>query len=113
MEINSNAEKVTIDSAAPSKSAERLAARQNFKPDDGNSRVQKISSSEIDNTAAIISQLGDITLDVSVDNATNEAIISLRSKITGEVLFTIPAEESRNIQRTIQAVKGSIINKSV
>ena len=54
----------------------------------------------------------NLTMDISVDNENDEPLIQLRSKQTGEVVATIPAEHSRNIQNTIRAALGAILDQN-
>ena len=55
-------------------------------------------------------EANNLTLSISVDNDSDEAVILLKSSETGKVIATLPAEHSRSIQSTIRAVLGQILD---
>ena len=63
--------------------------------------------------ARLVSEIesDNLTMSIQVGNSENEALIQLRSKQTGEIVATIPAEHSRNIKNTIRAVMGQILDR--
>ena len=71
----------------------------------------KTGLSSIDKTRLVAEiEANNITMSISVDQESDEALIQLRSKQTGEVVASIPAEHSRNIKNTVRAVMGRILD---
>jgi uncharacterized FlaG/YvyC family protein len=112
---------MTIDSEYSAKSAGTLTPRSKFeskqsaidvKTDHGASADKLKIDEGVMNSLAKVS-IDELSMSVAVDPEGKEAIIQLRSKKTGEVVATIPAEHSRNIKRQVEVALGKIFDGRV
>lgn len=92
--------------------ADEVQENQKAKSSQEEQKEQKISATSDDNTSSTVI-VNSMTLSFSVDDKTEQVVVTVMDSESGEEIRQIPSEEVLEMARMLDKYKGRIVNRTL